>query len=138
MTSIFAKLLALTLSVLLTLPQGFCCYWSAITCCPHGPTTKVAGEKKAKSCCQHVRAKQSTPAAPPKPSEPPQPCKSPCCDRQPTTLVGKDAQLDHVALMVIGDVPTFVPTLHVCEPTLCEHVALESASLQALHCCWLC
>ena len=138
-----ARLLSSLCSLLLALPQGWCC-WPV--CCSEGPAGKLeiqAPTPKACCCCAAARASDSgnceicPDGEAPRPPFKPSSC--PCCVvnalKFVPTGVGPDLQLALLAAPVLVDVPlvqmaggTFtLASAHAADPPLF-----------LLHCIWRC
>lgn len=134
MTALLTRSLVLASSLVLALPQGWCCYVSLMACCVAPSVEKVASAP-AKSCCCH--AEDSEPATPAVPG-PAQPLKSCCCEHVPVVPpVKMFADLD----LTVSDLPVPEPSQLAALTTALaavERIVLPSRPVHVLQCLWLC
>ena len=133
------RFLVFVLSIQLALPPAWCCFFATVRCC-YASVEPVETKAEVKCfCCGSVENYDAA-AAPKKathPSAPAKPCDSPCCVQMPTTLIGRDAGLDHTAIVAAYYV--FMGFEHVASRVDLAHANFDPVcSLHLLHCCWLC
>ena len=130
MRSSVARILVLSCSLILVLPQGWCCIF-AFHSKQGAPETRPCCD----SCCCNGPAKPSAPA--PKPS-PEAPTKCPCSDRNSTA--------PNTLKVLISDL-SFVASFFALDLSNCWCVARDSVAFlspvvtscpQLLNCVWLC
>ena len=134
MQKLASRLLVLACSLLLALPQGWCCYAFA--------RAAVQGERvqsvKARPCCAEQKSRSSAPGEAPAPAKP---GKCPCADRNSTApekplTISLDSSLPVV--LALADT---APDLHDGSRFDFGREVLHPSgapSLRLLHCLWLC
>ncbi|HEV3146634.1 MAG TPA: hypothetical protein VGZ47_22290 [Gemmataceae bacterium] len=137
--AMLTRSLVLLCSLLLALPQGWCCLVGAAPCCnQQQPAEKQELPAKHKSCCccqELTEHECSKPVPAPKPGKPLKAC---CCEKALTALPNVERQLpDLVALplAVSVDVPLFHAVNRI---ESARRFAVSPFPLHVFHCVWLC
>lgn len=146
MRGFLLSLVNLACSLLLLLPQGWCCFITAGRCCGQKPllashlppsTTPSACTQCVGRCVCPKKGKQPlAPAHGPEQRKPP--CQSLCCE--PLTAVAPKIDPPGLDLAAAGFEVTFTPLPLASPKSVRVNVPPRSAfpPLNVLHCVWLC